>query len=680
MKPKLPAVSQIYRKKLTAAVVSTVFFFIFYFFLILFALALIGLLGYLAVQLLTLKFSYFTGVLGLALIGTGLTVFYYLIKFVFSSKTASDTGLVEISEKDQPEMFQVIREIVKSTGTAMPKKVFISPEVNASVSYNSVFLSMFLPIRKNLTIGLGLINTVTIGELRAVLAHEFGHFSQKSMAVASYVYQAEKIIYDTVYNNRNFEQNLVKEDRHWAIKLAALIALVIIRGIQFLLKLCSDFLFKNHASLRREMEFHADAVSTFVTNPQEQVSSLLRLDISETALQRAVTFYSESDGAYQTKNLYENQTSLLFLLAEEHLHKIENGLPKIEIQEVSRHHYGRISIEDAFASHPEILQRVAKISQNLSQNIAPNHEPARSLLRSYEKIAEKITAQLFMENSHINAAEFIDGEEFINLYREKYSHFAFDKRYRGYYDRHHPVLPLEPPAGNDFPLAFDGLFSEEKVALNYKVAALENDLLLLNFLSSKPSGIKTFRNGETLCRVSEAKKLIPKFQKELAALENEVRQNDVLIFSYFWKKGDEAQKARLEALYLRMKLAFEEFDTFQEAINNFSSTLAFMTEVHPAEEIRKRRATLWHAQELYKEKLYDFIEKSDFSGSISQTQKEDFEKYIASEFIFFEHNEYKYEEVEEVFRINSAFQQALSEAFFAIKKELLDFQLEIENA
>jgi Zn-dependent protease with chaperone function len=39
--------------------------------------------------------------------------------------------------------------------------------------------------RKNLQIGIGLVNSVTVSEFKAVLAHEFGHFSQRSMKVAA---------------------------------------------------------------------------------------------------------------------------------------------------------------------------------------------------------------------------------------------------------------------------------------------------------------------------------------------------------------------------------------------------------------------------------------------------------------------------------------------------------------
>jgi Zn-dependent protease with chaperone function len=37
---------------------------------------------------------------------------------------------------------------------------------------------MFLPIKKNLQIGLGLVNSLNVSEFKAVMAHEFGHFTQ----------------------------------------------------------------------------------------------------------------------------------------------------------------------------------------------------------------------------------------------------------------------------------------------------------------------------------------------------------------------------------------------------------------------------------------------------------------------------------------------------------------------
>ena len=42
------------------------------------------------------------------------------------------------------------------------------------------------------------MNAVSLGELKAVLAHEFGHFGQRSMAVGRWVYVAQQIAHHIV--------------------------------------------------------------------------------------------------------------------------------------------------------------------------------------------------------------------------------------------------------------------------------------------------------------------------------------------------------------------------------------------------------------------------------------------------------------------------------------------------
>ena len=76
----------------------------------------------------------------------------------------------------------------------MPYRVFVNHEVNACVFFNQSFWSLIIPARKNLLIGLGLVNRLNLTEFKAVLAHEFGHFSQNSMRLGTYVYTANTTI------------------------------------------------------------------------------------------------------------------------------------------------------------------------------------------------------------------------------------------------------------------------------------------------------------------------------------------------------------------------------------------------------------------------------------------------------------------------------------------------------
>ncbi|PKF76036.1 M48 family metallopeptidase, partial [Chryseobacterium sp. PMSZPI] len=186
MTNNLPKISSAYQSKLTSAIISVSFFFLIYLALILVSLLMVFLLGYGAIKLLSINVNYLTLIGAGGLFSVGGFVFIFLVKFIFRKNKYNTSHLIEVTRSHQPELFQIIDEIVAETKVQAPKRVFLSPDVNASVSYNSVFWSMFLPVKKNLTIGIGLVNSTSVGELRAILAHEFGHFSQRSMKIGGY--------------------------------------------------------------------------------------------------------------------------------------------------------------------------------------------------------------------------------------------------------------------------------------------------------------------------------------------------------------------------------------------------------------------------------------------------------------------------------------------------------------
>src|SRR5438477_214258 len=60
-----------------------------------------------------------------------------------------------------------------------------------------LFVFLIFYIGAVMLFGMGLVNCVNLSEFKAVLAHEFGHFSQSAMA-SSYTYVASRIIGDLV--------------------------------------------------------------------------------------------------------------------------------------------------------------------------------------------------------------------------------------------------------------------------------------------------------------------------------------------------------------------------------------------------------------------------------------------------------------------------------------------------
>ncbi|MFZ4928324.1 M48 family metallopeptidase [Chryseobacterium sp. Mn2064] len=682
MTNNLPKISSAYQSKLFSAIISISVFFLMYLALILAALLMVFLLGYGAIKMLSISFSYFT-VLGAAgLFSVGVFVFIFLVKFIFRKNHYSRSHLLEINRSHQPELFAIIDEIVAETQVKSPQKVFLSPDVNASVSYNSVFWSMFLPVKKNLTIGVGLINSTSVGELRSILAHEFGHFSQKSMKVGGYVNQAEKIIFETVYNNKDYENFIMEFSGGNAIfKIFGLISVSFINAFQSVLKSMSNFLFKNHASLQREMEYHADAISTYITNPEEQASSLLRLELSDVAFNSSFNFYVESNQKYLPKDLYKNQLSLMRILSERNNHPYVNGLPKIDAEDLTRYNKSRIEIEDQWTSHPDILKRVERIKTNKTRNSATDHRYAKEIISGFDKICEIMTSKYLTLHTVKNVGEVIEDETFLQLYLDNNIYKTFSSNFNGYYERHNPIIE------NIESVIFDtsshhyneDLFSDKKVSLVYEKSGIEGDIQTLQYLVSHPKEIKTFRFDGILYKVKDASSLIPKLENELKKVKEELQENDKAIFQHYYQISNEDTKKDLLGRYKNFAVLDSEFDDFQKSLNDFTVYLQFMTVTLPFEEIRKHRAQLLKAEEPFKLKTQELIENSAYKEGLKAEDHQLLQDFVNSEYIYFNKDKYLENEVNAISVVIEKYQALLNDHYLNSKLELLMFQAGINK-
>jgi len=66
----------------------------------------------------------------------------YFVKGLFKGSHQDHSLLVEITDADQPILFEFIRKICAETGAPFPYKVYLTPDVNAAVFYQSSFLSL----------------------------------------------------------------------------------------------------------------------------------------------------------------------------------------------------------------------------------------------------------------------------------------------------------------------------------------------------------------------------------------------------------------------------------------------------------------------------------------------------------------------------------------------------------
>ncbi|GGP01858.1 hypothetical protein GCM10010992_03920 [Cloacibacterium rupense] len=684
MTKNLPPISKEYKKQVTNSILFIILFFFIYLLLIFLSLVLVAAIGYLVYAIISnLKFNYLVILVCGGLIGMGVFILIFLVKFIFNFQKNDTSAYIEIKRNTEPELFKLIDEVVNEVGTEQPKKVFLSNDVNAFVNYNSTFWSMFLPVKKNLTIGMGLINTTTVSELKAILAHEFGHFSQKSMKVGSYVNQANKMIYDMLYNNKDLTDYMDKfASAHAIIAIFTKFAVWFIMGIQWILAKFYDFLYLKHMSLSRQMEFNADAIATYVVGSEVKSASLLRLDLSDAALGNSLNFYLDKNVNADTKNIYQNQTTLLHYLSKENNHEVKNGLPYINENELDRYNKSKLQIEDQWASHPTIQQRITAIKKlNIpSENI--DSRLAKNIVKQFDQYAEKFTDKLFEYNMLTHTGNYLTEQEFEENYKNLLAEKSFPKIFNSYYDVKNPVcedfdkIKSELLHSEKLNISKNELFDDEKVSLIFEKNALDSDSKVLEMIQKKTYKLKTFDYDGvkyTQKQTSKAQKIL---SDRMFIIDNEIKKNDDQIFKFIYQNATTEQKLKFSDLVENFTKADKEFDDYFNAFQAFVPYLDFMSQRMEISDIMRNRNILLPKENIFKGKIKELI-TSHFGKYMQIEDKQILDEYVDADHLYFEHNTYNNNEIE---RLNTAlgkYQEVLSSGYFKMKKEVLNLMEEI---
>lgn len=202
-------------------------------------------------------------------------MFFVLLRGLMAVKRGKDPNAVEILPSDEPKLFAFLYEIADRVGAPRPHRVFLTSSVQAGVAFDLSVMNLLFPTKKNLLLGLGLINVLTVSEFGAVLAHEFGHFAQRTMAVGRWVYMAEQIAGHIALHRGKLDRGLetlsVQDPRiawiGWVLRLCLWSVRSVLDTVFLLVTMV-------HRALSREMELQADLVAASVSGSDALVHAL----------------------------------------------------------------------------------------------------------------------------------------------------------------------------------------------------------------------------------------------------------------------------------------------------------------------------------------------------------------------------------------------------------------------
>ncbi|NQX39460.1 Zn-dependent protease with chaperone function [Pedobacter steynii] len=671
-----------FQKMAIRALASIVLFVFTYILLVIFAIGLTILCGYLGAALIGADSSWLTGLLGLSLVSTGIIVLIFVIKFIFKGSEQVKPLLVEIKAENEPELFVMIKEIVAELKTDPPKKVYLSPEVNAGVFYDSLFLSMFFHVRMNLQIGMGILNTHSREELKAVLAHEFGHFSQRSMRIGSYVHSANKVLHNLLYDNENFNRTIENwGDGFSYFKIPGLLASGIIKAMQSILKQVYQQMNANYYALSREMEFHADAVAASLAGPSALIRSFLRMELAETSLSIVHSYHENkvSEGS-RPLNIYPQHYFVMNHLAWQRKIAIKNGLPEITPDQTWKLRRSKLALTDKWASHPSTEERIARIGAFSVSNTIDPEEPTIQLLAQREKLEEMLTSKIYDHHFIDTTAPLIsDFEQFRQDFMDQSSEIFFDERYHEYYDERLPYYKFDQKLfeePGDLNLNHQELFNDEGLSDIFELDLLEYDLNLLNDVKLQYPEIKDFSYDGTSYQHTDCAYLIRILEKQKEELKEKVDKRALLIFNYF--KGLAQQAGKTDEWTEKYKSFMEVAElTFscQDVYVDVSTSSSFMIVETPFTEIQEKMVTFKATETLLKQQIKLILESPAHHANMSEEQIKMFEKYLLTASVYFENNVYLNDELTDFSNVLTAFQSIYYITCYNCKKDLLQYQV-----
>ena len=674
-------VSNNFKRMTTKAIISIALFLIVYIFLLFLAIALTILSVIGGFYIIVAKPMIVTIGIGVGLASLGFFILAFLFKFLFKKHKIDRVHLTEITQESEPKLFKFINDIVEEVETDFPKKIYLSTEVNASVFYDSSFWSMFFPIKKNLQIGLGLVNSITEQEFKAIMAHEFGHFSQKSMKVGSYVYNVNQVIFNMLYDNESFDKMIQK----WAnisgyFSIFVIIAVKIIMGIQWVLKKMYDFININYLALSREMEFHADEVAANVAGFVPLKESLLRMDLADHSYNSVINFYENKlSENLKSENIYKEQNFVLNFLAQESELSFKNDLPIVSPLDLNKFNKSKLIIKDQWVSHPSVEERISNLERINIVKENSNEKSANSLFIRIDELQENLTKKMFSFVENSNKLSIMKIEDFKTEFNNTYEKNTFNKVYNGYYDNKNPnyfdlndFVKLSPNQNVEM------FFNKEKIDMIYDFIALENDKNTLLNIENKVFSLKTFDYDGQKFKAKDTISLLPKIEKEKEILNIEICKNDIEIYSFFYElaktKGLEIElKSKYDAFFkndkehtLRMELYF-----------NLINATEFFSNETPFEQIKSNLKSLEGLEMELKKEIAIILENQLYKSELTESIKENFENYLKENWVYFANNQYIDNELQILFKSINDYGYIISRGYFLIKKDLLNFQSEL---
>jgi Zn-dependent protease with chaperone function len=257
----------------------------------------------------------------------------------------------ELCREKYPLLFNEIDALTRELKSLKIHKVIINPDLNASVVQFGR-MGMFGWNENTLVLGLQLMMTLSVEEMRSVLAHEFGHLSGNHSRFSGWIYRA-RISWGNVMDG-------FANTSSWGGKILA-------RFFNWYVPRFSAYSF----ALARNNEYEADAISAKLTSPEIATKALVNVYATAPYIEQEYwdNYYKQADD--HAKPLHKPYDGLQKFMQTSTLEK-QDMLARIKNEMQHKTHYAD--------THPSLKDRVAALNAKPVLPVAPQVSAAQALL------------------------------------------------------------------------------------------------------------------------------------------------------------------------------------------------------------------------------------------------------------------------------------------------------------
>ena len=458
----------------------------------------------------------------------------FMIKALVFVKRGEAVEDLEVTEADEPQLFAFLARLADEVGAPRAHRVYLSGRVNAAVFYDLSLANLVLPSNKNLEIGLALVNVLNLGEFKAVLAHEFGHFAQKTMAVGRWVYVSQQIASHIVGRRDAFDAFLVRLSTiDFRVAWIAWVLRLIVWSIRAVIDLLFRIVVLAQRALSREMEFQADLVAVSVTGSDALIHALHRLGPADAAWSRSLAFASSEVAANRrVADLFAVQSRVIEQMRAVLDDEGYGVAPAVPADEAPRHRLFKAVLAappSMWATHPSNCDREDN-AKRVFVRAAIDERSAWSLFADPPTLRRRASTNL-IRSADLQAVPI---EESLKRLDAEYARPYLDRAYRGTYIGRSIVRSAETveelygPPPDDVLEALDKLYPESLDTDFLNLRELEGEKELLGTLrpgSLGGAGGAVTHRGERLSRKS-LPGAIARVTEEINALLRRIREHD----------------------------------------------------------------------------------------------------------------------------------------------------------